>query len=187
MLFLLFLLFWLFLLFFLLVTLSALSPQSGFTSNEVRRGLVPGDSRPGPGGLCSMHPPPSHSDLDADANYTALTPRPRLSPSFRCSPDCFGGSIAVCPVAARRLARIALAYRSMCTWWLPDGSLLSLRRIVRRVPVSCTTFYLIARSTVWFGGVPGCQLTRWLVRRLPDVLPGILPGSSLDGPVRWLG
>jgi hypothetical protein len=46
-------------------------------------GCVPGDSRPGPGRLCSMHPPPSHSDLDADANYTALTPRPRLS-----SPSC---------------------------------------------------------------------------------------------------
>jgi hypothetical protein len=45
-------------------------------------GCAPGDSHPGPGGLCSMRPPPSHSDLDADANCAALTPRPRLSSPF---------------------------------------------------------------------------------------------------------
>jgi hypothetical protein len=43
-------------------------------------GCAPGDSCPGPGRLCSIRPPPAgHSDLDVDANYTALTPRPRLS------------------------------------------------------------------------------------------------------------
>jgi len=43
-------------------------------------GSTPGDSRPGLGRLCSIHPPSAgHSDLDVDTNYTALTPRPRLS------------------------------------------------------------------------------------------------------------
>jgi hypothetical protein len=38
-------------------------------------GLAPSDSRSGPGGLCSMRPPPAgHADLDVDANYTVLTP-----------------------------------------------------------------------------------------------------------------
>ena len=70
----------------LTATLSAPSPQSGLTDNEVWRGLriAPGNSCPGPGGLCSIRPPPTgHSDLDVDANYTALTPQPRLS-----SPSC---------------------------------------------------------------------------------------------------
>jgi hypothetical protein len=181
-----------------LATLSALSPQSGFTGNEVRRGLAPGDSRPGPGGLCSMHPPPSHSDLDADANYTALTPRPRLSPSFQCSPDCFGGSIAVCP-----MARLTRARR------LPDGSLVSFRWIVRRVPDGCPT----ARSYRFGVSFDACsaaarQLARIVsvyrstrARRLPDGslvqrVPGGCPtarsyrfGISLDAcpaAARWL-
>jgi len=67
------------------VTLSAPYPQSGVTDNDVWRGLriALGNCHPGPGGLCSMLPiPAGHSDLDVDANYTALTPRPRLlSPS----------------------------------------------------------------------------------------------------------
>jgi hypothetical protein len=50
-------------------TLSALCPQSGCTGNEVRRGL----RRAALGGLCSKYPPRSHSDLDEDANCTALT------------------------------------------------------------------------------------------------------------------
>jgi hypothetical protein len=58
-----------------------------------------------------MHLPPSHSDLDADANYTALTPRPRLSSPFcvhpiaspkvtRCWPShCYGGRLGIAAAA----------------------------------------------------------------------------------------
>jgi hypothetical protein len=75
-----------------------------------------------------MYPLPSHSDLYADANYKALIPRPRLSPSFQCPPDWVSGSIAVCPTA-----------RVMRAWRLLGGSLVSLRRIVRRIPDGCPT------------------------------------------------
>jgi len=53
-------------------------------------GYAPGDSSPGPGRLCSMRPPSAgHSDLDVDANYTALTPRPRLSSPSGALPIAF--------------------------------------------------------------------------------------------------
>jgi hypothetical protein len=56
-------------------------------------GCAPGDSRPGPGELCSIRPPSAgHSGLDVDANHTALTPRPRLS------------SPCVLPIALHRLS-----------------------------------------------------------------------------------
>jgi hypothetical protein len=67
-------------------TLSA-SPQSGLPAIRFSVGCTPCDPHPGLDGLCSTSLPPSQSDLDADANCAALTPRPRLS-SFQCSPDC---------------------------------------------------------------------------------------------------
>jgi hypothetical protein len=46
----------------------------------------------------------------------------------------FRQSFDVCPVAARRLARITWVYRSRRTWRLPNGSLVSLRGIIRCIP-----------------------------------------------------
>jgi hypothetical protein len=72
-------------------------------------GLSPGDSRPGPGGLCSMRPPPAgRADLDVDANYTALTPRPRLSSPSGAHPIAFTEhhSPPVC-----RSSRVSAGYR----------------------------------------------------------------------------
>jgi hypothetical protein len=158
-------------------------------------GCAPGDSRPGPGGLCSMRPPPSRADLDADANYTALTPRPRLSPSFRCSPDCFGGSFAACPVAARRLARIAsadrstharrlarnaLADRSARARLLPDGSLVSLwsdrSPRFRRLPDDSLVSLRSDRSPR-FRRLPDGSLIS--LRRIVRRVPGGCPTDSL--------
>jgi hypothetical protein len=53
-------------------------------------------------------------------------------PTARSYP--FRRSFDVCPVAARRLARITWVYRSRRSRRLPNGSLVSLRGIIRCIP-----------------------------------------------------
>jgi hypothetical protein len=101
----------------------------------------------------------------------------------------FGVSFDACPAAARRLARIALAYRSTRARRLPDGSLVSLRGIVRCVPDGCPP------ASGRFGG--SFDASPVAPRRLavcpfglaacPASCPASCPavaGTLLNGPVR---